>query len=279
MVIPEAERSLNSLKDMKEMARRNTRRVGRQGLMRDRLLVKETSRTRKEEQFTIEDKSKAQMSGKEVDYEILDRKYPIKEWKIECLGIKPQDDKAEHLEEINQNVVIRGNGQKRYFSTLMRVLSIFDRDDCMLCINWLWTDIKDWNIVSWKLHGSSGVHTLVTEAGLVIHMLVEKKYPLRKKVLDAPSTSIPSSQEQEHSLIISQGFEESPKTPTFHDDPLNESPNEDSTSQGSSSNIRQIHTPFEHLGRWTKDHPIANVIGDPSRSVRVFAAAMQHARY
>ncbi|GJT54471.1 retrovirus-related pol polyprotein from transposon TNT 1-94 [Tanacetum coccineum] len=63
------------------------------------------------------------------------------------------------------------------------------------------------------------------------------------------------------------GFEESPKTPTFHDDPLNESPNEDSTSQGSSSNIRQIHTPFEHLGRWTKDHPIANVIGDPSRSV------------
>ncbi|GJR54957.1 integrase, catalytic region, zinc finger, CCHC-type containing protein [Tanacetum coccineum] len=85
--------------------------------------------------------------------------------------------------------------------------------------------------------------------------------------LDAPSTSIPSSQEQEHSPIISQGFEESPKTLTFHDDPLNESPNEDSTSQGSSSNIRQIHTPFEHLGRWTKDHPIANVIGDPSRSV------------
>ncbi|GKB19159.1 retrovirus-related pol polyprotein from transposon TNT 1-94 [Tanacetum coccineum] len=84
---------------------------------------------------------------------------------------------------------------------------------------------------------------------------------------DAPSTSIPSSQEQEHSPIISQGFEESPKTPTFHDDPLNESPNEDSTSHGSSSNVRQLHTPLEHLGRWTKDHPIANVIGDPSRSV------------
>ncbi|GJU97443.1 retrovirus-related pol polyprotein from transposon TNT 1-94 [Tanacetum coccineum] len=84
---------------------------------------------------------------------------------------------------------------------------------------------------------------------------------------DAPSTSIPSSQEHEHSPIISQGFEESPKTPTFHDDPLNESPHEDSTSQGSSSNVRQLHTPLEHLGRWTKDHPIANVIGDPSRSV------------
>ncbi|GKB33297.1 hypothetical protein Tco_0872698 [Tanacetum coccineum] len=61
-------------------------------------------------------------------------------------------------------------------------------------------------------------------------------------------------------------FEESPKTPTFHDDPLNESP-QDSTSQGSSSNVIQIYTPFEHLGRWAKDHPIANVIGDPSRFV------------
>ncbi|GKB44369.1 hypothetical protein Tco_0889311 [Tanacetum coccineum] len=80
---------------------------------------------------------------KEVDYEILDRKYPIKEWKTKCLGTKPQIDEAEHLEKINQNV--------------------------------------DWNIVSWKLHGSSRVHTLVTKEGLVIHMLVEKKYPLRKK--------------------------------------------------------------------------------------------------
>ncbi|GJS10581.1 retrovirus-related pol polyprotein from transposon TNT 1-94 [Tanacetum coccineum] len=84
---------------------------------------------------------------------------------------------------------------------------------------------------------------------------------------DAPSISIPSTQDQEHSLIISHGFEESPKTPHFHDDPLHESLHEDSTSQGSSSNVRVIHIPFESLGRWTKDHPIANVIGDPSRSV------------
>ncbi|GKB39389.1 retrovirus-related pol polyprotein from transposon TNT 1-94 [Tanacetum coccineum] len=39
------------------------------------------------------------------------------------------------------------------------------------------------------------------------------------------------------------------------------------TSQGSSSNVRPSHTPFELLGGWTKDHPIENVIGDPSRSI------------
>nr|GFC79696.1 hypothetical protein [Tanacetum cinerariifolium] len=49
---------------------------------------------------------------------------------------------------------------------------------------------------------------------------------------DAPSTSIPSTQEQEqeHSPNISQCFDESPKTPTFRDDPLHESLHEDSTS-------------------------------------------------
>ncbi|GJV60605.1 hypothetical protein Tco_1466705 [Tanacetum coccineum] len=64
---------------------------------------------------------------------------------------------------------------------------------------------------------------------------------------DALSTSIPSTQEQEHSPIISQGFKESPKMLHFHDDPLYESLHEDSTSQGSSSNVRPIHTPFESL--------------------------------
>ncbi|GJX05377.1 retrovirus-related pol polyprotein from transposon TNT 1-94 [Tanacetum coccineum] len=108
--------------------------------------------------------------------------------------------------------------------------------------------------------------------------LVQKATALRAVVLadspvstsidqDAPSISIPSTQEQEHSLNISQGFEESTKTPIFRDDPLNESPHEESTSQGPSSNVRQTHTLFEHIGRWTNDHPIANVIGNPFRSV------------
>ncbi|GJU98990.1 hypothetical protein Tco_1328261 [Tanacetum coccineum] len=57
----------------------------------------------------------AQDEEKEVDYEILDRKYPIKEWKTECLGTKPQTDQAENLEEINLKYDIRRvMGQKKY---------------------------------------------------------------------------------------------------------------------------------------------------------------------
>nr|GEV44078.1 hypothetical protein [Tanacetum cinerariifolium] len=104
---------------------------------------------------------------------------------------------------------------------------------------------------------------------------------------DAPSPSNSQTTPETQTLVISNEVEKdnhdldiahmnndqffsvegSPKTPTIHDDPLYESLHEDSASQGSSSNIRQTHTPFESLGRWTKDHPIANMIDNPSRSV------------
>ncbi|GJZ33055.1 hypothetical protein Tco_0578491 [Tanacetum coccineum] len=184
----------------------------KQGLRQIDLMPEKLLRNKTREEIHNE---KELRRSKEVDYEILDKKYPIKEWKTECFGTKPQSDQTEHLEEINLNVVIRSNGQKRYFSTLMSVLSIFDREDLdavnQLVINRfqdempegfdrvLWGDLmvlfnsddkdefwgsqQDWKIESWKLHSSSGVHTLVTDTSLVIHMLVEKKYPLRKEVL------------------------------------------------------------------------------------------------
>ncbi|GJY62877.1 retrovirus-related pol polyprotein from transposon TNT 1-94 [Tanacetum coccineum] len=46
-----------------------------------------------------------------------------------------------------------------------------------------------------------------------------------------------------------------------------DAPSTNSTSQGSSSNVPPSHTSFELLGKWTKNHPITDVIGDPSRSV------------
>nr|GEU36962.1 retrovirus-related Pol polyprotein from transposon TNT 1-94 [Tanacetum cinerariifolium] len=84
---------------------------------------------------------------------------------------------------------------------------------------------------------------------------------------DAPSSSTPSTQEQEQSLNISQGFEESPKTPIFHEDPLNESPHEESTPQGSSLNVRQTHTLFEHLEPKNFKQPIFEPLKNKARLV------------
>ncbi|GJS16068.1 putative ribonuclease H-like domain-containing protein [Tanacetum coccineum] len=47
----------------------------------------------------------------------------------EYLTTKPQYDETEEIEDVYLNVVIRSIRQRRYFSTLMAVLSILDRDD------------------------------------------------------------------------------------------------------------------------------------------------------
>ncbi|GKC01086.1 hypothetical protein Tco_0987222 [Tanacetum coccineum] len=116
---------------------------------------------------------------REVDYEILDRKYPIKEWKTECLGTKPQIDQAEQLEEINLHVVIRKEDliccvpmvMEKYQDEMPEgfdkvlwgdLMIMFNPDD----ENEFWNAQQDWKIVSWKLHGSSGVHALVTDTVL-----------------------------------------------------------------------------------------------------------------
>ncbi|GJR88864.1 hypothetical protein Tco_0212875 [Tanacetum coccineum] len=90
----------------------------------------------------------AQDEEKEVDYEILDRKYPIKEWRTECLGTKPQ----------------------RAF--------LFDRDD----LNAIYQLVMD----KYQDETPEGFDRVLwgdLMAGLVIILLVEKKYHLRKKVL------------------------------------------------------------------------------------------------
>ncbi|GKC82798.1 integrase, catalytic region, zinc finger, CCHC-type containing protein [Tanacetum coccineum] len=110
---------------------------------------------------------------------------------------------------------------------------------------------------------------------------------------DAPSTSVSSTQEPVKSLTISPVVMEMNQTSHFdnpyhenlHDvstspsanvqlqpasfesTPIQMSLHRDTSSQESSSNVQAFQTPSGILGKWTKDHTISNVIGNPSRSV------------
>ncbi|GKD61599.1 hypothetical protein Tco_1299108, partial [Tanacetum coccineum] len=42
---------------------------------------------------------------------------------------------------------------------------------------------QDWKIVTWRLYESCGVYILEFEDGIVIHMLVERRYTLSKDLL------------------------------------------------------------------------------------------------
>ncbi|GKB06318.1 hypothetical protein Tco_0834551 [Tanacetum coccineum] len=165
--------------------------------IRKRKLGKRKKMKSKKRKFTSKDDEELRLcltivsaEDKEVDYDILDKKYPIIEWRSEYLTTKPQYDETKELEDVYLNVVTRSNKQRRYFSTLMTVLSILDRDDICAIYQLVMNRYQDethegFNKILWGdlIIISSGVHTIMTGEGLVIHMLVENKYPLTKKVL------------------------------------------------------------------------------------------------
>ncbi|GJW21447.1 putative ribonuclease H-like domain-containing protein [Tanacetum coccineum] len=49
----------------------------------------------------------------------------------------------------------------------------------------VWSNQQDWTLISWKLYENCGVHTLLLDGTLIsFHMLVEKKYPFTKEILE-----------------------------------------------------------------------------------------------
>ncbi|GKB72554.1 hypothetical protein Tco_0933966 [Tanacetum coccineum] len=160
------------------------------------------------------DLSKSEVIKEESKEEVKEEDKRMKD--TECLGLRPQMIKLT-LEEINLNVVINGNF--RAFNYLMEVLHIFDRQDLfhlydlvmkqysestpegIELILWgdlkimmessievtdqgdFWNDQQDWEIVTWRLYEACGVCILEFKDGTVIHMLVERKYPLSKELL------------------------------------------------------------------------------------------------
>ncbi|GKB08171.1 retrovirus-related pol polyprotein from transposon TNT 1-94 [Tanacetum coccineum] len=97
---------------------------------------------------------------------------------------------------------------------------------------------------------------------------------------DAPSLSTSQTPQASQSPVASPGVVED-----FHDIEVaylnNDSsfgvpipkPNSKESSSGDviPTNIHSVNQPPEHLNKWTKDHPLDNVIGNPSRPARLIA--------
>ncbi|GJU54031.1 hypothetical protein Tco_1227745 [Tanacetum coccineum] len=47
----------------------------------------------------------------------------------------------------------------------------------------VWRNQQGYNLISWRLFDSCGVHVLLMDNGIAIHMMIEKKYPLTQEML------------------------------------------------------------------------------------------------
>ncbi|GJY69412.1 hypothetical protein Tco_0472394 [Tanacetum coccineum] len=115
---------------------------------------------------------------------------------------------------------------------------------------------------------------------LMLKVFDPPRYSLSTTIAqDAPSTSDSSSTSDIHLPVQHQEIAEEPiqeDTPIIHD-VLHPSHNLvtvriPGSAQSSSGNVNaaepnQVNYPPDHIRRWTKDHPLDNIVGNPSRPV------------
>ncbi|GJS47692.1 hypothetical protein Tco_0597813 [Tanacetum coccineum] len=139
-----------------------------------------------------------------VDFESLATKFPIVDWKTQVLA-----------ENFMYYQIFRADGSSKNYMIFSKMLDDFDRQD-VLDLHMLvkarymtsslkgydlmiWGDLKilfepdeedevwknqhEYNLISWRLFDSCGIHILLMNNGIAIHMMTEKKYPLNQEML------------------------------------------------------------------------------------------------
>ncbi|GJX12137.1 hypothetical protein Tco_0201996 [Tanacetum coccineum] len=139
-----------------------------------------------------------------IEVESISTKFPIVDWKTCIL-----------TETFMYYQVFRGDGSSRNYKVLSEMLEDFDRQDVEELYRlvkekysasrlegfdlMLWGDLyvlfesdeedeiwksqHEYNLISWRLCDFCGIHILLMENGLAIHMLTEKKYPLSQEMI------------------------------------------------------------------------------------------------
>ncbi|GJX61496.1 hypothetical protein Tco_0294396 [Tanacetum coccineum] len=139
-----------------------------------------------------------------IEVESLSTKYPIVNWETHVLS------------EISMYYkIIRGDGSSRNYKILSEMLEDFDRQDVEELYRlvkekyssstpegydlmlWgdlytifesteedvIWKNQHEYNLIQWRLYDFCGIHVLLMDNGLAIHMLTEKKYPLSQEMI------------------------------------------------------------------------------------------------
>ncbi|GJV54913.1 hypothetical protein Tco_1455918 [Tanacetum coccineum] len=139
-----------------------------------------------------------------VDVDSLSTKYPIVDWKTYTLS-----------ENFMYYKIIRGDGSSKNYKILSEMLYDFDRQDIVELYRlvkeryssskpegydlmlWgdlhtlfepdeeseIWMNQNEYNLISWSLCELCGVHILLMQNGIAIHMLTKKKYPLGQEMI------------------------------------------------------------------------------------------------
>ncbi|GJY80107.1 hypothetical protein Tco_0492858 [Tanacetum coccineum] len=170
-------------------------------------IVEEEVDTQEEKKEVIKEpgaKRKKSIPRKSTKVESISTKFPIMDWKTYVL-----------TETFMYYQVFRGDGSSKNYKIFTEMLRDFDRHDVEELYRlvkeryrasrpegydlmlWgdlhtlfepnaddeLWKNQHQYNVLSWSLYDFCGIHMLLMENGMAIHMLTEKKYPLSQEMI------------------------------------------------------------------------------------------------
>ncbi|GJZ57533.1 hypothetical protein Tco_0613027 [Tanacetum coccineum] len=198
------EKDVDTQKEMKEVVKESGAKR-KKSLPRKRRIVKR--------QKLEEDAEKEELKGfldiilrEEFaeDVKSLSTKYPIVDWKTYTL-----------TGNFMYYQIFRGDGSSKNYKVLSEMLEDFDRQDVEELYRlvkerysasrpegydlmlWgdlhtlfepdeedeIWKNQHEYNVISWSLYDFCGIHILLMQNGIAIHMLTEKKYPLSQEMI------------------------------------------------------------------------------------------------
>ncbi|GKA55402.1 hypothetical protein Tco_0754351 [Tanacetum coccineum] len=200
------EEDVDTQKEMKEVSKES-------GAKRKKSLPRKSTRSTVKRQKMELDDEKEDLKGYldivprenvAEDVESLSTKYPIVDWKTCVL-----------TENFMYYQIFRGDGSSKNYKVLSEMLEDFDRQDVMDLhrlvkerysasrpegydlMLWgdlhtlfepdeedeIWKNQHEYNVISWSLYDFCGIHILLMQNGIAIHMLTEKKYPLSQEMI------------------------------------------------------------------------------------------------
>ncbi|GJZ31088.1 hypothetical protein Tco_0576135 [Tanacetum coccineum] len=98
------------------------------------------------------------------------------------LDIIPGDDVAIDIESLST----KADGSSKTYMIFSEMLDDFDGQDTLFEPDEedeVWRNQQEYNLISWRLYDSCGIHILLMDNGIAIHMMIEKKYPLNQEML------------------------------------------------------------------------------------------------
>ncbi|GKC99968.1 hypothetical protein Tco_1170243 [Tanacetum coccineum] len=162
---PEKERSTEKIMEEEAVTQEEREEVVKEpAAKRKKSIPRKTTRKRQKlEEDTEKDELKRFLDivpreEAPIEIESLSTKFPIVDWKTVVL-----------TETFMYYQVFRGDGSSKNYK--------HDEDDE------IWRDQHEYNLLSWRLCDFCGIHILLMDNGLAIHMLTEKKYPLSQEML------------------------------------------------------------------------------------------------